>query len=80
MNNFIDLALNASVYSWYSELASDGQDSLTLSSSNYNHFTQVAWHNSKEIGCAVANCSSMTGVDFGPGFLYTFVVCDYSPA
>jgi hypothetical protein len=46
-------ALNSSVTAYYNELPNDGQDSL---SGLRSHFTQVAWWNSKEIGCAVAQC------------------------
>ncbi|KAI6212629.1 SCP domain-containing protein [Aphelenchoides besseyi] len=73
-----EIALNQSVYSWYQELKDDGQSSLTLDSTNYNHFTEVVWANVKEIGCAVANCPKMAGVDFGANYKYTFVVCDYA--
>ncbi|KAI6198797.1 SCP domain-containing protein [Aphelenchoides besseyi] len=75
-----EIALNQSVSSWYSELKDDGQSSLTLDSTNYNHFTEVVWAKVKEIGCAVANCPKMAGVDFGANYKYTFVVCDYSPS
>lgn len=51
-------ALNDSVYAWYNELANDGQTSLLMDGSNYNHFTQVVWAKTKEIGCAVNNCPS----------------------
>lgn len=75
-----DTALNQSVYSWYQELADDGQSSLTLDSTNYNHFTEVVWAGVKEIGCAVANCPTMAGLNYGANYKYTFVVCDYSPS
>ncbi|KAI6212560.1 hypothetical protein M3Y94_00040500 [Aphelenchoides besseyi] len=78
--NYIDpaVALNNSVYSWYQELKDDGQSSLMLDNTNYNHFTEVVWANVKEIGCAVANCPKMEGLDFGANYKYTFVVCDYA--
>ncbi|KAI6198678.1 hypothetical protein M3Y96_00544900 [Aphelenchoides besseyi] len=74
------VALNNSVYRWYRELKDDGQNSLTLDYTNYNHFTEVVWANVKEIGCAVANCPKMAGLDYGANYKYTFVVCHYSPS
>jgi hypothetical protein len=60
-------------------LKKDGQNSLTMDGSNYNHFTQVIWANSVEIGCAVANCPTWAGEE-SDGYVWTYVVCDYSPA
>ncbi|KAI6185908.1 hypothetical protein M3Y98_00075300 [Aphelenchoides besseyi] len=62
------------------ELKNDGQNSLTLDYTNYNHFTEVVWSSVKEIGCAVANCPKMAGYDRGANYKYTFVACDYSPS
>lgn len=71
-------AIQKSVDGWYAELKNDGQKSLTMDGTNYNHFTQVVWAKTKEIGCAVANCPKMDGVQ--TIYKYTYVVCDYSPA
>ncbi|KAI6170894.1 SCP domain-containing protein [Aphelenchoides bicaudatus] len=72
-------ALQEAVKAWYGELAADGQSSLKLDNTNYNHFTQVVWAKTKEIGCGVANCPSLNGA--APNsFKWTYVVCDYSPA
>jgi pathogenesis-related protein 1 len=38
------------------------------------HYTQVIWHNTTEVGCAVKTCESMKG--WLPG---TILVCNYSP-
>ena len=69
-------ALNKSAYSWYAELAKDGQNTL---SSPLNHFTEMTWADTKEIGCAIANCTKLIGSTVQGDWLATFVVCNYSP-
>lgn len=42
------------------------------------HYTQIAWANTRRVGCAVTQCPTMAGL---PGFNNAqFVVCDYNPA
>jgi pathogenesis-related protein 1 len=44
------------------------------------HYTQVVWHSTTDVGCAVKTCSSgitgQDGTDLGTG---TILVCNYSP-
>lgn len=45
----------------------------------YSHFTQVVWHSTTQVGCAVANCPTMAGLSL-PQSPIQFWVCEYSPA
>ncbi|KAI6170604.1 Ancylostoma secreted protein 2 [Aphelenchoides bicaudatus] len=73
-------AIRGAVNLWYADLETDGQNSLILDGTNYNHFTQVIWAGVKEIGCGIANCERMTSTSNKPGFFHTYVVCNYWPA
>lgn len=53
------------VKAWYDE--GEGYD--YSSASTFNHFTQVIWKGSKELGCAKKDCNGSP-----------YVVCEYSPA
>jgi pathogenesis-related protein 1 len=44
------------------------------------HYTQVVWHSTENVGCAMKTCSSVkdqNGKDLGAG---TVLVCNYNPA
>lgn len=41
------------------------------------HYTQMVWRNSRDIGCAINDCS--TGSPFSGFPNWTIVVCNYSP-
>ncbi|PIO61167.1 SCP-like protein [Teladorsagia circumcincta] len=62
-----------SVEAWFSELTNRGvpQDNIiswNVFAKGVGHYSQVAWHNSNKIGCAVQWCEKMT-----------FVGCEYKP-
>ncbi|KAG7097293.1 hypothetical protein E1B28_004657 [Marasmius oreades] len=42
----------------------------------YNQWTQVAWKDTQELGCAVSTCNNIFDRSYGPA---TMVVCLYSP-
>ncbi|KDQ64355.1 hypothetical protein JAAARDRAFT_166489 [Jaapia argillacea MUCL 33604] len=42
----------------------------------YNHFTQVVWKSSTELGCAVASCDGIFDAGLGKA---TYYVCEYNP-
>ena len=67
--------LAGALESWFGELATLGQDSLTISATNYNHFTLMTWGETQEIACAVNDCPAMPTLS---GTNLTFVVCAYS--
>ncbi|KAL3073528.1 hypothetical protein niasHS_017095 [Heterodera schachtii] len=66
--------LEKSCNAWWSELAEFGiNKDMWLDDDNLSkvgHWTQMAWFNSVQIGCAVANCD---------GEWQTYVVCHYNP-
>ncbi|KAI6232614.1 Venom allergen-like protein vap-2 [Aphelenchoides fujianensis] len=80
-NNFqsVDEALNSSIGAWYDELHADGLASLHTGKRGLNHFTELVWHDVVEIGCAVSNCTKITGIKTPKAKAFTFVVCDYAP-
>ena len=41
------------------------------------HYTQVVWHATRQLGCAVAACTS--GSPFKADGAWTLVVCNYDP-
>ncbi|KAJ6539679.1 CAP domain-containing protein [Mycena capillaripes] len=43
----------------------------------YNHFTQVVWKSTTQLGCAVATCQDLFDKSLGPALYY---VCVYNPA
>ncbi|KAF7352500.1 hypothetical protein MVEN_01214900 [Mycena venus] len=43
----------------------------------YNHFTQVVWKSTTQLGCAVASCSGIFDPNLG---LASYYVCLYDPA
>ncbi|KAG6832150.1 hypothetical protein H0H92_004881 [Tricholoma furcatifolium] len=43
----------------------------------YNHFTQIVWKSTTEVGCAEATCNNLFGLDTGSA---TYYVCLYYPA
>lgn len=55
----------ATVKAWYDE--GEGYD--YSSATTFNHFTQVIWKSSTELGCAKKDCNGSP-----------YVVCEYSPA
>ncbi|KAI6184870.1 (pine wood nematode) hypothetical protein [Aphelenchoides bicaudatus] len=74
-------ALSNSVPSWFSELKKYGLKKLAMDEHpKFNHFTQLSWADTKEIGCAVHNCPVLNGpAKLNQQFKWTFVVCNYSP-
>ncbi|KIM21034.1 hypothetical protein M408DRAFT_333703 [Serendipita vermifera MAFF 305830] len=50
------------------------------SSPQYSHWTQVVWKNTKEVGCAVASCSSQSIFGTSAYGTASFYVCEYRPA
>ncbi|KAM5541310.1 hypothetical protein V8D89_004864 [Ganoderma adspersum] len=46
-------------------------------SPNPSHFTQVVWKGSKQVGCAVKECSNIFDPKFG---VAKFYACEYHPA
>jgi len=48
---------------------------------NWGHFSQVVWAGSKQVGCAVQDCTSKGGISGLPAdFPPYFTVCNYYPA
>ncbi|XP_077861555.1 Golgi-associated plant pathogenesis-related protein 1-like [Saccoglossus kowalevskii] len=60
------------VSDWYSEIVNYDFASGTLNSSN-EHFTQLVWKSSDQLGCGIATAQRA----YGPKF---YVVCQYEPA
>nr|CAD2159347.1 unnamed protein product [Meloidogyne enterolobii] len=57
---------------WWAELKDDGfQSSLVVDMNHYNHFSQMAWAETTEIGCGVAKCPNSDWK--------TYTVCQYNP-
>ncbi|KAM5541316.1 hypothetical protein V8D89_004870 [Ganoderma adspersum] len=42
-----------------------------------SHFTQVVWKNTKQVGCAVADCTTIFPAKYGVAHFYA---CEYYPA
>lgn len=57
----------AAVTAWYEE----GETFDYTTYNEYNHFTQVVWKSSTQVGCAYKDCSST-----GWGL---YIVCEYNP-
>jgi len=62
-------SITDAVAAWYAE--GDGYD---YSSGSYDHFTQVIWIGSTQLGCATVSCDGSNGT---PG---TYLMCEYNPA
>ena len=64
------------VYSWAEEAADYDYDTNQCRSM-CGHYTQIVWRDSIHVGCAYADCSTLTGAGFSSGRLW---VCNYDPA
>lgn len=53
------------MYAWFNE----SSDYNYIAANQYNHFTQMVWNSSTQLGCAVKNCSANT----------YYIVCNYYP-
>ncbi|CAD5230365.1 unnamed protein product [Bursaphelenchus okinawaensis] len=62
---------------WWGEYETYPADVKFTFSMDTGHFTQMAWANSKKIGCAVHNCTN--GQDLFGTSDWTFTVCNYLP-
>uniref|UniRef100_A0A4W3IQV5 Cysteine rich secretory protein 2 n=1 Tax=Callorhinchus milii TaxID=7868 RepID=A0A4W3IQV5_CALMI len=60
------------VQAWYNEVKDFKYGVGKLSDRIITHYTQVAWYNSYQIGCAIAHCPNKE--------LHYFYVCQYCPA
>ncbi|KIL70264.1 hypothetical protein M378DRAFT_68199 [Amanita muscaria Koide BX008] len=56
-------------------LFSSDEAGYNSTSPTYNHFTQVVWKSTKNLGCAFSKCNSI----FGHNRLATMYVCLYQP-
>ncbi|PIL30253.1 transporter [Ganoderma sinense ZZ0214-1] len=64
--------ITSAVKSWTNEVSDyDAQNPQP------SHFTQVVWKNTKQLGCAVADCSTIFPPKYGVAHFYA---CEYYPA
>ena len=67
----LEAALLEACKAWWAELKDEGfQSSLTVDMNHYNHFSQMAWAETTEIGCGVAKCPK--------SIWKTYTVCQYN--
>lgn len=68
--------VNDAVHAWYDEKADYNYDSLTCKAGKVcGHYTAVTWGNTKEVGCGMAFCPSISGLTKAH-----FIVCNYGPS
>ena len=68
------------MYAFITKIKSDNwalADSYDPVNPTLNHFTQVVWKSTTEVGCARATCNDLFGRQ--PG-VATYYVCLYNPA
>ena len=63
------------VESWASEVA-DYDYASNRCRAMCGHYTQIVWRDSTRVGCAYADCDTLTGAGFSSGRLW---VCNYDP-
>jgi hypothetical protein len=80
-NQISDAVAQRGVTAWLHELESKGLLSLNFTMDVYKtevgHWVEANWHDVKEIGCGIANCSKVKGAS--PDDRWTYVVCAYNP-
>jgi uncharacterized protein YkwD len=59
--------IDNAITSWTNEVSSTTENV-------YNHFTQVVWKATSQVGCAVQSCSGIFDASYGPAQYY---VCEY---
>lgn len=68
--------VDAGVQAWFDEKADFTFDSLACRPGKMcGHYTQVVWATSREVGCGLTNCSSISGMNMA-----NYLVCNYGPA
>lgn len=63
------------VEAWYDEIK-DYSFSEPVFSTKTGHFTQVVWKSTREIGCALQTCSSLSPMNLADA---SFLACEYFP-
>ncbi len=64
------------VKSWANEKKDFTYPTTCSSGKVCGHYTQMIWKSTSRVGCAQANCPSLSGIPYGNT---RFVVCDYAP-
>lgn len=67
-----DFSINDAVRTFLSD-----KDEYSPENPVYNHWTQVVWKSTTEIGCSISSCDGIFGPEYGTA---TLVVCLYGPA